>query len=228
MKFVILGAGRVGLRTAGVLVEEGHEVTVIEDEDSKAERARDSGLTVVEGDGTHEATLDAAGIADADAVGALTGDLNVNFVACMVGHHHGCRTVMRIDEDYREDIYRTYATEVDELVYPERLGAIGAKNALVGGTIRAIADIAPHLQVTELTVTPDSPILGYTTSEVQLPGNARLLAFGKRDGDLELPDPDESLEEGDRLVVIADFDVLGDVRRIVVGDTDRTITESEA
>ncbi len=221
MRFVIIGAGRVGLRTARVLHEEGHEVTLVERDPDRLSRAEQAGFAVVEGDGSREEVLNAAGIDQADALGALTGDLNVNFAACLIGKHHGCRTVLRIDEDYREDIYRKYAEQVDDIVYPERLGAIGAKNAMLGGDIRAIADIAQNLQVVELTVTEHSPTRGYTISEVQLPGRARLLAFGKRDRPLSLPDPDESLEVGDRLVILADFDVLSDVRQIVVGERDR-------
>jgi trk system potassium uptake protein TrkA len=219
MRFVIIGAGRVGLRTARVLREEDNDVTIVERDLEKVERAREEGFTVVEGDGSHEEILEEAGIGEADALGALTGDLNTNFAACMVAKHHGCRTVLRIDEDYREDIYRKYATEVDEIVYPERLGAIGAKNALLGGDIRAIADVAQNLQIVELTVTHGAPVRGYTLSEVQLPANATLLAFGKADGPLGIPNPDETLEAGDRVVAIADFNVLSDVRQIVVGET---------
>jgi trk system potassium uptake protein TrkA len=218
MRFVIIGAGRVGLRTARVLRDEGHEVTIVERESIKAKRARDQGFGVVEGDGSREAVLVDAGIEDADAIGALTGDLNVNFAACTIGKHHGCRTVMRIDEDYREDIYRKYTAEVDVIIYPERLGAIGAKNALLGGDIRAIADIAQNLQVVELTVTEEAPTRGYTVSELQLPADATVLAFGKADSALGIPDPDRTVEAGDRLVVLADFEVLDSVRQIVVGN----------
>ncbi|MFB6199209.1 MAG: TrkA family potassium uptake protein, partial [Halobacteriaceae archaeon] len=130
MRFVIIGAGRVGLRTARVLTTEGHTVTLIEKDVEMVERARNEGFEVIEGDGSNEDLLRSADIENADALGALTGDLNTNFLACMVGKHFGCRTVLRIDEDYREEIYRKYAEEVDEIVYPERLGAIGAKNAL--------------------------------------------------------------------------------------------------
>jgi len=218
MRFLIVGAGRVGLRTARVLRDEGHEVTVVEADPDTAERAREHGFTVVVGDGSREDVLEEAGVVDADALGALTSDLNVNFAACMVANHHGARTVLRIDEDYREDIYRNYADEVDEVVYPERLGAMGAKNALLGGTIRAIADVAQHLQILELTVTDASPVRGYTLDELQLPASATVLAFGKADGALAIPSSDESLGVGDRVVVLADFDVLSDVRQIVVGD----------
>ncbi|MCO8243081.1 MULTISPECIES: TrkA family potassium uptake protein [unclassified Haladaptatus] len=221
MRFVIIGAGRVGLRTARVLREEGHEVTLVENDTTKAKRARTDGFEVIEGDGSREAVLQQANLDDADALGGLTGDLNVNFAACLIGKHHGCRTILRIDEDYREDIYRKYASDVDEVVYPERLGAIGAKNALLGGNIRAIADIAQNLQVVELTITEESPMRGYSISELELPANSRVLAFGKRDERMGIPLSDDSLEVGDRVAVLADFDVLDDVRKILVGDGSR-------
>lgn len=218
MRFVIIGAGRVGSRTARVLESEGHAVTLVEADPDRAERARESGFDVIEGDGSSEEILETAGLETADALGALTGDLNVNFLACMVGKHHGCRTVLRIDEDYREEIYRKYASEVDEIVYPERLGAIGAKNALLGGNVTAIADIAENLQVVMLTVTKDAPVEGYTIGELELPHGSRLLAFGKAGAKLKLPLPDDSLEVGDRIAVLAEFDALSEVRQVIVGE----------
>ena len=219
MRFVIVGAGRVGLRTARALADSSHEVVLIEQDGDAAERARAEGFEVIEGDGTLVETLELADLDAADAVGALTGDLNDNFVACLIADEHGCRTVMRIDEEYREDIYRQYADEVDEVIYPERLGAIIAKNALLGGNVHAIADIAQDLQLVEFTVSEASPMRGYTLSELELPGESRLLAFGKADGPLGFPDPDQSLAGGDRLVVLAAFDALGDVRSIIAGGT---------
>jgi len=226
MRFVIIGSGRVGLRTARVLREEGHEVTLVEADANKVERARNDDFDVVEGDGAREEILMQADLESADAVGALTGDLNVNFAACMVGKHYDCRTVLRIDEDYREDIYRKFASDVDEVVYPERLGAIAAKNALMGGNVRAIADIAQNLQVVELTITDESPVKGYSISELSLPADSRILAFGKADEAMGIPLPDDSLAVGDRVAVLADFKVLEDVRQILVGDASRTTAEA--
>ncbi|TQQ81089.1 TrkA family potassium uptake protein [Halonotius terrestris] len=218
MRFVIIGAGRVGLRTARVLRDEGHEVTLIERDAAKADTARAQEFEVIVGDGSRESVLQDAGIETADALGALTGDLNVNFSACLIASHHGCRTVMRIDEDYREEIYQKYADEVDEIVYPERLGAIGAKNALLGGSITAIADVAQSLQIVLITVSEQSPMKGYTLSEVTLPSNARILAFGKADEPLGIPLPDDSLEAGDRVAVLAEFSELSGVRQLLVGE----------
>lgn len=222
MNVIIAGAGRVGRRTACTLEEAGHDVVVIDPDPTVVERAQADGLEAVEGDGTQEPTLEMAGIEGADAFGALTSDLNDNFAACTIAKAHDCRTVMRIDEDYREDIYRQYADRVDEVVYPERLGAIAAKNALLGGNIRAIADVAKELQLVEFTLTERSPVAGYGISEVELPSNSRLLAFAKLGGSMRLPTPDESLEPGDELVVLADFHRLDDVHSLVVGETGQT------
>ena len=218
MRFIIIGAGRVGLRTARVLREEGHEVTLIERDTATADRARTVAFDVVQGDGSRESVLEEAGIGECDAVGALTSDLNANFAACLIADHHGCRTVMRIDEDYREEIYQQYADEVDEVVYPERLGAIGAKNAMLGGSIQAIADVAQSLQILLSTITEQSPMRGYTLSEVALPSNARILAFGKQHSPLGIPLPDDSLEAGDRVAVLAEFSELSEIRQLLVGD----------
>jgi trk system potassium uptake protein TrkA len=217
MRIVIIGAGRVGLRTARVIRNEGHEVTLVERDQEKVERAENEGFEVIQGDGSNEETLERADLESAEAFGALTGDLNTNFVACMVAKHYDCRTVLRIDEDYRENIYRKYADEDDEIVYPERLGAIGAKNALLGGNVTAIADLAENLQVVQFTVTREAPMHGYTIAELELPADARVLAFGKEDEALRLPLPDDRLEEGDRLGVLAEFDALENVRQILIG-----------
>jgi len=221
MRFIIVGAGRVGLRTARAIRESGHDVVLVELDAEMAARAREEDFEVIEGDGGNEETLLQAGLEEAAALGALTGDLNVNFAACTIANHFGCRTVMRIDEDYREDIYREYVNEVDQVIYPERLGAIVAKNALVGGNIRAIADIEQNLQLVEFTVTESAPMHGYSFSELELPSRAKLLAIGTETESLRIPTPDDTLEVGTQLVILSDSEKMDDVRSIIVGDTGR-------
>ncbi len=193
-------------------------MTVIEVNPATIDRVRSEGFDVVEGDGSNENDLLAVGLEDVDALGALSGDVTVNLIACMIASAHGCRTVLRVDSDYREYVLGKYASDVDEVIYPERLGAIAAKNALMGGSVRAIADVAQNVQLLELTVSEDAPMRGYSLSELELPANARLLGFGKKGESVGLPDADDSLELGDRVIVIAEFDSLSDVRHLIVGD----------
>jgi len=212
MKFVIVGYGRVGKRTARILSEEDHDVVLVDNDHERAERARDAGYTVVEGDGQDEGVLEDAGIATADAIAALTPDLNVNFAACMVAKHHGARTVLRIDEDYREDIYEKYANDVDEVIYPERLGAAGAKTAMLGGDFNVLADITEQLRFTVFTVDANSPLVGERLVNVDLPADARVYAHGRSDEPLTIPLPTVELAAGDRVAVVLDQDQVGAVR----------------
>ncbi len=225
MKFVIVGAGRVGMRTARVLREENHDVTIIDPDATKIERLGEQGFDVVNGDGSNEATLLEQDLDTVDGIAALSGDLVVNFIVCMIGKRHGCRTVLRVDDDDHEYVIGKYAGDVDEVIYPERLGAIAAKNALVGGSVKAVADIARNLQLVELTVTAGSPMRGYSLSELELPADSRVLAFGKKNDRFRLPDMDASLEVGDRIVAIADFDVLREVEQIIVGEDNRAMAQ---
>jgi trk system potassium uptake protein TrkA len=213
MKFVIVGFGRVGMRTARTLQSEGHDVTLVENVPDKVERAEAEGLTVVEGDGAEEDTLEAAGVADADAVAALTGDLNTNFSACMVAKHHGCRTVLRIDEDYREEIYRKYAEDVDEIVYPERLGAAGAKTALLGGNFNVLADITEQLSAASIEIPDGSPAVGMRVIEVELPGDARIYAHGRANEPMTIPLPQTEIEAGDSVAIMADPESVSAARK---------------
>jgi trk system potassium uptake protein TrkA len=212
MKFVIVGFGRVGTRVARILETEGHEVVVVEVDVAKAARARDEGFAVIEGDGADEAVLEQAGLADADAVGGLTGDLNTNLAACVVGDANGCRSVLRVNEDFTEDLYDRYVDEVDEIVYPERLGAAGAKTALLGGDLNVVADLTEELSVVSVDVPTGSPAIGTRVVELELPGGARVYAHGRADEPMSIPLPRTTIEAGDSVAVMADPSVIADVR----------------
>ena len=46
-----------------------------------------------------------------------------------------------------------------------------------------------------------------------------VIAFGKAEEPMGLPLSDDTLEVGDRLAVLADFDVLEEARQLIVGET---------
>jgi len=218
MKFVIVGFGRVGMRTAQTLRSEGHEVVVIERDREQVDRAREDGFEVIEGDGSDEEVLERAGLDDTDALAGLTSDLNTNFSACVVGEAHGCRTVLRVDEDFSEDLYEKYTDDVDEVIYPERLGAAGAKTALLGGDFNVIADITKELSLATVRIPEESPLIGTRVIEVDLPGEARIYAHGRAHESMTIPLPQTRIEVGDSVAVMADPEVLPDVRATLRGE----------
>ncbi len=222
MKFVIVGFGRVGMRTARTLDSEGHQVVVVEQDTEHVKRAKDEGFEVILGDGSTETTLEQAGLDDTDALGGLTGDLNTNFSACVIGDAHGCRTVLRVNEDFSEELYDKYTDSVDEIIYPERLGAVGAKTALLGGDFDLIADITERLAVASVEIPEDSPAVGERVVEIELPGGARIYAHGREDESMSIPLPQTVIEAGDSVAVLADPEVLADVRTQLRGEAAAT------
>jgi trk system potassium uptake protein TrkA len=217
MTFIIIGYGRVGARTARILHEEGHAVVVVENDADKAERARDAGFEVVEGDGHNESVLKRAGVEHAAAVGGLTGDPNTNFAACMIGKEYGCRVVMRISEDYREEIYDRYAEDVDEVIYPERLGAAGAKTALLGGNFNAIGELTEELRLTTVTVPDGAPVIGQKVNEIDLGDFGRIYAHGRDREPMTIPLPGTIIEPDDHLAVVVEHDSLDRAKEALLG-----------
>lgn len=212
MDIVIVGYGRVGARTARVLDEEGHDVTVVDNDHVKVERAQSRGIRVVEGDGSNPSVLAEAGVADADAVGAITGDPKLNFEICMEATElSDCRTVMRVSEDFHEEIYDEFERAVDEIIYPERLGAAGAKTAMLGGNFNAISDLTERLQLVTIAVGDDSGVIGRHVNDLTVDGG-RVYAHGRAREPLTIPLPGTAVEAGDRLAVLAETERIDDVR----------------
>jgi trk system potassium uptake protein TrkA len=218
MKFVIVGYGRVGTRTARVLREEGHEAIVVDADPDAVDRAREDGFEAYRGDASDEVVFDPIAFDTVDALGGLTSDVNASFAACMIAKHHGCRTVLRIDEDYRKDIYEEYASDVDEVIYPERMGAAGAKTALLGGDFNVIGDVAEHLQLTTVRIPEGSPAIGRRVSAVEVPEGARIYAHGRASDPMTIPLPGTELAAGDRVAIIAELEAVDGVRRALLGE----------
>ena len=218
MRFMIVGYGRVGARTARTLRSEGHEIVVVDVDEEKIHQADNDGFEAHGGDAEDERLLEEAGVAHVDALAALSGDLNVNFAACMVAKEHGARTVLRIDEDYRQEIYEKYAADVDEIVYPERLGAAGAKTALLGGDLNVLADLTETLSLATVDVPDSSPLIGRRVVDVDFPDDARVYAHGRQHEEMTIPLPQTEIASGDRLAVVADGSALADIRAQIRGD----------
>ena len=217
MQIIVVGYGRVGSRTARVLAEEGYDVVVVDNDHLKVERAREQGLTVVEGDGTDEEVLKEAGIETADSIGGITGDVEDNHQICLLGNKYGCRTIMRISEDVSTEIYETYVADCDEVIYPQRLGAAGAKTALLGGSLNAIGDLTEELQLTVFTTDYESPVVGSRISEIELPDTARLYAHGRKRNPMTIPLPTTTVEAGDRLAVVVEGESMDEVETLLLG-----------
>lgn len=114
MKLVILGCGRVGVRLAQLMEEDGHELSVIDADPSSLEKLpQDFRGQVVLGTGIDVDVLRAAGIEKADAFAAVTNYDNTNIMACQVAKEiFGVKKVLaRIYDPGREGLYHKLGLE---------------------------------------------------------------------------------------------------------------------
>lgn len=109
MYVVVAGGGKVGYYLARRLVNEGHEVLVIERDRRKCEAiAEDLGSVVIRGDAAEASTLEEAGASRAEVVVAVTGDDEDNLVICqMAKRKFGVpRAIARINNPKNERIFK--------------------------------------------------------------------------------------------------------------------------
>ena len=114
MHVIIVGCGRVGASTAAELARGGHSVAVI-DRDQIAFRLLPNNFTgkTVVGMGYDRTVLEEAGIAEADALVAVTSGDNTNIVAARVAKEifRVPDVVSRIYDPRRAEIYRRYGIQ---------------------------------------------------------------------------------------------------------------------
>ncbi|MCD8119006.1 MAG: Trk system potassium transporter TrkA [Lachnospiraceae bacterium] len=106
MNIIICGCGKVGSTLAEQLNEEGHDVTIIDNDREVAERMS-SQLDVqsVLGNSTSYHVQSEAGVEDSDLLIAVTDKDEVNLLSCLIAKKAGdCHTIARVrnPEYYRE------------------------------------------------------------------------------------------------------------------------------
>ena len=114
MKVVIMGCGRVGARLANLLDEEGHEVTVMDNDTYSFRRLPSTfGGTALFGNGIDEEALKRAGVEDADVFVAMTQGDNRNVMSCQIAKHifNVPRVICRIYDPLREEMYGSLGLE---------------------------------------------------------------------------------------------------------------------
>ena len=129
MRTLIIGAGVVGANIASRLVEEGHDVTVIDADAHRLKEVMDH-LDVggVRGHGSYPQILRSVGIEHVDMVVAVTDSDEVNMVACMNAAHLGKPEAIRVarvrEPGYRDARLRLDGRDViDLMLNPEQVTA---------------------------------------------------------------------------------------------------------
>ena len=115
MFILIVGGGKVGSYLTRALLQQEHEVVVVEKQERKAkalEQLLERDVTVV-GDGCDPQVLAQAGIARADLVVADTGDDEDNLVVVLIAHKqpNNPRCIARVNNPRNKMIFESLEAE---------------------------------------------------------------------------------------------------------------------
>lgn len=141
MYIIIAGCGKVGSRLADKLSWEGHDVVVVDSDESSLKRlgSEFTGLKVV-GVPIDQDVLKKAGVDKADAVAAVTPDDNMNIMVSQIARniYNVPRVIARIYNPTREHVFHQFGLET---ICPTNLSVDIMSSVLIGKTLEAICTI---------------------------------------------------------------------------------------
>jgi trk system potassium uptake protein TrkA len=206
MYIVIIGGGEVGYHLSKILLNDGHEVLILEQDLSRCDiLCEELGSVVVRGDGCEAATLESVGTARADMLVAVTDEDARNLVACQLAKHrfNVRRTIARVTNPNNENIFKILG--VDVTVCSTRLILAHIEQELPSHPIIPLLKLKRGtLEVIEAKIPPDSKLIGKKLRAFSLPkGSAVLLIIGKDKGP-QIPTPDTVIEAEDEVVAVTE------------------------
>ena len=161
MYIIVIGGGRVGYYLARGLLEEGHEVLVIERNTSIVDTMNEEmGSVCVRGDGCEASTLAEVGTGRADLFIAVTGDDEDNLVACQVAKYkfNVPRTIARLRNPKNEDLFKKLGIDVTVSATSIILEAI--EKEVPTHPLTHLLTLDKEAEIVDVRIPPKSPIIG--------------------------------------------------------------------
>ncbi|MCI9629034.1 MAG: TrkA family potassium uptake protein [Eggerthellaceae bacterium] len=217
MYIVIMGGGKVGAYLASVMLSSENEVALIEQSAENADLlsvAYEGQFLVINGDGCDSRFQEDAGIRRADVFVGATGQDDTNLVGCEIAQRvfDVPRVIARVNNPKNLRIFREVGIEcvssttlIANLIEEEALlGSVSVVSSLTHGNV----------SLSEFTVgrmKHHSEDEGVAIADIEMPDGALIVAVAYED-DAEVARPEMLLYPGDQVIVVADIDVLDEVR----------------
>nr|WP_203742474.1 TrkA family potassium uptake protein [Catellatospora bangladeshensis] len=218
MRVAIAGAGNVGRSIAQELIENGHQVMLLERQPRMLRPERVPAADWVLADACELSSLQEINLAACDVVVAATGDDKVNLVVSLLAKTEFAvpRVVARVNRAENEWLF-TEQWGVDVSVSKPRLMAALVEEAVtVGDLVRLMTFRQGEANLVEITLPEDAPHVGQPIRDIPLPPDSALVAIvrGRR---VLTPTPDDPVESGDELVFVCTVEVEEQVRSVILG-----------
>jgi trk system potassium uptake protein TrkA len=204
MRVAIAGAGAVGRSIAAELLENGHEVLLVDKAPTAISVERVPMAEWLLADACEINSLDEAALQRCNVVIAATGDDKVNLVVSLLAKtEYGVPRVVARGNNPKNEWLFNESWGVDVAVSTPRLMSALVEEAVsVGDLVRLMRFSHGDANLVELTLPPESALAGTPVSDVAWPEDTSLVTIirGTR---VLTPGPEETLEAGDELLFVA-------------------------
>jgi trk system potassium uptake protein TrkA len=208
MYIVVVGGGRVGYYLTKALLDEKHEVVLVEKDEVICNAINDElGSVCIRGDGSEVSVLSDIGTNRADMLIAVTGDDEDNLVACQLAKHHFKvpRTIARLLNPKHVPLFKKLGVDVPVVSTDVILESIEAEVPTHLLThLRTIGDRG--LEIVEIKIPPEAKTVGKTVKDLKLPP-ASVLALIVRKGIRPfVPSPETIIQADDQVIAATPAD----------------------
>jgi trk system potassium uptake protein TrkA len=196
---MIVGGGRLGLTTAKLLREHGHEIVIFEKEKERAEEiAKELDVLVIHSDGTDMSRLEDAGIDEVDVFMPLTGSDETNLMVSQIAKDRAKKIIARSNREENRVLYEKLG--VDSALVPLATSATAFRDAVIKD-IKTLFILDGEFEVTEHVIRNESSVVGSSIKDIKFPHDARIIIMYRDDKPL-VPTGETKIESGDRVVIL--------------------------
>jgi len=204
MRVVIAGAGNVGRSIARELIANGHSILLIDRDPTAIKPDSVPEAEWLLADACELTSLEEARLDTCDVAIAATGDDKANLVHSLLAKtEFGVpRTVGRVNHPSNEWMFdEQWGVDV-AVSTPRLICALVEEAVTVGDLVRLLSFHGGRANLVEMTLPEGSPRVGTRVADLNLPGDAVLVAI-IRDGAARPPERDAALEASDELLFVA-------------------------
>lgn len=215
MYVIIVGAGKVGYYLAKTLIQEGHEILVIEKDRKTVENLQEElDEVIMLGDGCEIRTMTEAGMGRANVVAAVTGDDEDNLVICqMAKRKFGVpRTIARVNDPKNEELFKELG--IDQAVSSTRVIYNLIEQQIETTQLIPLAALKKgEIEIVEADITETSAVAGMRIGQLDMPPNTLIISV-IRDGHAIIPHADTKLRPGDSVIAMIKAEREKELREI--------------
>ena len=222
----MLGAGQVGSTVVEALHDE-HDVTVIDLDGTRlAPLSYRWDVSTLEGNGATRSVLMEAGIKEADLLIACSSRDEPNLIAAMLGKklNPDVRAVVRATEVEYLEAWQERQLDVDLVVSSEIETAYAISRTLGVPAARQTDVFAEgQVQIVEFdveTATTNHSVIGRPLREARIPDDSKVASIIRGESAI-VPRGDQSIEVGDRVIIIGSPRAAQQWSSIIAGDRPR-------